>query len=189
MAGQNIKDMTPEERHEEMRRRVLLRWQKADPLRNKPTKDAIELVRLACEIGATQKRICEVLDISESKFKRFLQDPDFAAAVKSGRQYEFDSLVNKLIEVALKGNVAALCFALKARHNLVDSGTGNATVVENRVSVNFVLPDSLPPEKYLQTLTAKAEVIAPRDAARALEKPGVKSAVLKQLSEAEHGEK
>ncbi len=174
--------MTPEERSEEMRRRVMARWMKADPFRNKPTKEAIELVRMACELGATQKRICEVLDISETKFKRFLEDPAFAAAVKGGRAYEHDSLVNKLTELALKGNIAAIIFALKSRHNYVDSGVGAATLVENKVSINFTLPDALPAEKYLQTLTATAEVIAPRDAFAALAQPGVKGKVLKQLS-------
>lgn len=178
----NIEDMSPEERHEEMRRRVMLRWQKADPLRNKPTRDAIELVRLACGMGATVQRICEVLDIPERKFRRFMEDPEFANAVKGGRQYEHDALVNKLTELALKGNVSALIFSLKSRHNYVDSGVGAATVVENKVSVNFVLPDSLQPKQYLEALAANAQVIAPRDAARALAAPGVKGKVLKQLA-------
>ena len=58
-----------------MRRRVMLRWQKQDPLRNKPSAAAIELVKLACAMGATVQRICEVLDIPEGKFQRFLKDP------------------------------------------------------------------------------------------------------------------
>jgi len=181
-AKENREQLSPEERSEEMRRRVMVRWQRADPLRNKPTRDAIELVRLACGMGATVQRICEVLDISESKFRRFMESPEFAAAVKAGRQYEHDALCNKLIEVALKGNVTALIFALKSRHNYVDSGVGAATVVENKVSVNFVLPDSMKPEQYLETLTAKAEVIAPRDARAALTAPGVKGKVLKALA-------
>jgi len=180
--AKNIQELTPEERHEEMRRRVMIRWQKADPLRNKPTRDAIELVRMACGMGATIQRICEVLDIPEKKFRRFMEDPEFAAAVKSGRQYEHDALCNKLVEVALKGNVTALIFALKSRHNYVDSGVGAATVVENKVSVNFVLPDAMKPEQYVEALAANAEVIAPRDARAALAAPGVKGKVLKQLA-------
>jgi hypothetical protein len=177
------KNMSPEERHEEMRRRVMLRWQKADPNRNKPTAAAIELVRYACATGATIGRICEVLDISEHKFHRFMREsPEFSATVKAGRQIEHDALVNKLVEVALKGNPGCLIFALKARHNYNDSGNGTATLVENKVSVNFVLPDSLKPEDYLKMLTAKAEVISPSDAAHALEQPGVKGAVVKQLA-------
>jgi hypothetical protein len=158
----NIKDMSPEERHEEMRRRVMLRWQKQDPFRNKPGKDAIELVRLACEMGATKKRICEVLDISESKFDKFMKDPEFATAVKGGRQYEHDALTNKAVEMALKGHPTLLIFCLKARHNWNDSGNGTATVVENRVSVNFVLPDALKPEQYLESLKASATIISSR---------------------------
>ena len=175
-------EMTPEERSEEMRRRVMLRWQKQDPLRNKPSAAAIELVKQACAMGATVQRICEVLDIPEGKFKRFLKDPDFAAAVKAGRQYEHDALANKLIELALKGNISALIFSLKSRHNYVDSGVGAATVVENKVSVNFILPDALKPEQYVETLASNAQVIAPCDARRALAAPGVKGKVLKQLA-------
>lgn len=171
-------EITTEERSEEMRRRVMARWQKADPFRNKPTKEAVELVRLACEMGATKKRICEVLDISESKFDRFMKDAEFAAAVKGGRQYEHDALVNKANELAMKGNVACIIFLLKSRHNYVDSGVGAATLVENKVSIEFKLPDSLSPAKYLETLTAQA----PIDVTRALANPGVKQQVIKQLA-------
>jgi hypothetical protein len=102
--------------------------------------------------------------------------------VQAGRQYEHDALANKLIELALKGNISALIFALKSRHNYVDSGVGAATVVENKVSVNFVLPDALKPEQYVETLAANAQVIAPSDARRALAAPGVKGKVLRKLA-------
>ena len=102
--------------------------------------------------------------------------------MKAGRQYEHDALANKLIELALKGNISALIFSLKSRHNYVDSGVGAATVVENKVSVNFILPDALKPEQYVETLASNAQVIAPCDARRALAAPGVKGKVLKQLA-------
>jgi len=175
-------EMTPEQRGEEMRRRVMLRWQKHDPLRNRPTTEAIELVKYACSIGATVKNITDVLDIPEGKFRTFMKDPDFAAAVKAGRSYEHDSLCNKLIELALKGNIAAIIFSLKSRHNYVDSGVGAAALVENKVAITFQLPDSLSPEKYLKALTVTAEVIKPDDVTRALAAPGVKNKVLRQLS-------
>lgn len=59
---------------------------------------------------------------------------------------------------------------------------GAATLVENKVSINFTLPDALGAEQYLQTLTATAEVIAPSDAVRALGKPGIKGKVIKALA-------
>ena len=114
--------------------------------------------------------------------------PEFKAAVQAGRQYEHDALVNKLVEVALKGNVAALCFALKTRHNYNDTGSGNA-VIENKVAITFQLPAALSSADYLKSLTATAEVIKPGDAARALAQPGVKGKVLKQLAmEDKHAE-
>jgi len=175
--------LTPEEISEQMRERVMTRWRKADPNRNKPTADAVALVSLACSMGATVGRICEVLDISPKKFRKFMQEsPEFAEAVKAGRSIEHDALVNKLTEVALSGNVAAICFALKSRHNYVDQGAGTAALVENTVSINFVLPDSLSPEKYLKALTVSAQIIAPDAVTGALEQPGVKNKVLRQLS-------
>jgi hypothetical protein len=176
-------EMDPEERSEMMRRRVMLHWQKQDPLRNTPTKDAIALVSLACSMGATVGRICEVLDISPKKFQKFMAtSPEFAEAVKGGRKIEHDSLVNKLVDVALKGNIAAIIFALKSRHNYVDSGVGAATLVENKVAITFQLPAAQSPEDYLKGLRATAEIVKPDDVTRALANPAVKGAVLKQLA-------
>lgn len=176
------KPLTPEEVVEEMRRRIMLRWKD----KTKVCPATIELVRHACAMGAAVGRIVDVLAISERTFYRFMDtSPEFAAAVKSGRSIEHDRLCNKLVEMALQGSVPSLIFALKSRHNYVDSGVGATTLVENKVSITFTVPDSLKPEQYLQTLTATAEVIAPGEAARALSKPGVKRAVLKEL-EARH---
>ena len=173
------KPKTREEISEEMRRRVMARWKD----KTQCTPAVLELVRIACAEGATVGRICEYLDISERKFYAWLDKfPEFAATVKAGRSIEHDRLANKLVEMALGGNVAALIFALKSRHNYVDSGVGAATPIENRVSVNFILPDALKPDQYLKMLTVTSEVITPGDAARVLAKPGVKGAVIKQLA-------
>ena len=51
--------------------------------------------------------------------------------------------VNKLTEAALNGNVTALIFALKSRHNYVDSGVGAATLVENKVAITLPNPGFL----------------------------------------------
>jgi hypothetical protein len=179
------REMTPQEVSEEMRRRVMARWKD----KTKVSPATIELVKYACAMGATVGRICDVLEISERTFYRFMDtSPEFATAVKGGRSIEHDRLVNKLVEMALTGNVTALIFALKSRHNYVDSGVGAATLVENKVSVNFILPDAMKPEQYLQTLTASAQIIAPRDAARVLSKPGIRGKVMRTLvGEASNG--
>lgn len=180
MATKKYKDMTPEEKSAEMRRRVLMRYNGRDKTEVSP--EMLELVRHACAEGATVLSICAALDISEKTFYKIMgKSPEFAAAVKAGRGIEHDRLVNKLVEVALKGNVTALIFALKSRHNYNDAGNGTA-VIENKVSVNFVLPDSLPPEAYLKTLTAKAEIIQPEQVTRALARPGVKGKLLRELA-------
>lgn len=142
----------------------------------------IELVKEACADGCTIGNICAVLGISVWQFRHWKDTiPAFAEAVQGGRMIEHDRLVNRLVEMALKGNVACLIFALKSRHNYNDSGTGTA-VIENRVQVIFQLPDAMKPEQYLKTLAATAEVIKPDDVTRALAKPGVRGKVLKQLS-------
>jgi transposase-like protein len=151
--------------------------------KTRPNAAALELVREACADGATVMNICAVLGISDWTFRSWRDKyPEFNQAVESGRAIEHDRLVGKLNEVALAGNVTALIFALKSRHNYVDSGVGNATRVENKVSIQFVLPDALSPKQYLDNLTATATTIAPGDARAALEKPGVKAKVMKELA-------
>jgi len=173
------KEKTPEEISEEMRRRIMARWK--DKTRVTPA--TIELVKYACAMGATVGRICDVLEISERTFYRFMDtSAEFAAAVKGGRQIEHDRLVNKLVDMALSGNVACLIYALKARHGLLDNQVNH--VIENKVAITFSLPDSMKPDDYLKTLTAKAEVIQSDDVTRALAKPGVKGKVLKELTHA-----
>ena len=168
---------TPEEISEKKRRAIMARWK--DKTRVTPA--TLELVREACADGATVGNICAVLGISDWTFRHWKDKyPEFAEAVKAGRSIEHDRLANKLVEMALEGNVACLIFALKSRHNYNDAGTG--TVIENKVAITFQLPAALAPEQYLKTLTATAEVITPGDAARVLAKPGVKGKVIKALA-------
>ena len=171
--------MTEQDERDARRKALHNRWRD----KTKPNAAALELVREASADGATVMNICAVLGISDWTFRHWRDKfPEFDEAVKSGCSIEHDRLVGKLTEVALSGNVTALIFALKSRHNYVDSGVGAATLVENKVSIQFVLPDSLSPKQYLETLTAKSELIAPGDARAALSKPGVKQKVLKELS-------
>ncbi len=169
--------MTPEERREVALKAIHARWKD----KTKVTPATLELVREACADGATVGNICAVLGISDWTFRHWKDTvPAFAEAAKAGRGIEHDRLANKLVEMALQGNVACLIFALKSRHNYNDAGIGNA-VIENKVAITFQLPDAMKPEQYLRTLAATAEVIKPADAARALAKPGVKGKVLKEL--------
>lgn len=160
-----------------MRRKAIMsRWRD----KTKPCAATYELIRDACADGATVGSICSVLNIASDTFYRWKDTyPDFAKAVKEGRRIEHDRLVNKLVEMALSGNTAALIYALKARHGLLDNQVNN--VIENKVAITFQLPDAMRPEEYLKTLVAEAEVIAPKDVTRALAKPGVKGKVMKEL--------
>jgi len=167
---------TEEERRDAARRAIMARWKD----KTQVTPATLELVREACADGATVGNICAVLGISDWQFRAWRDKyPEFAEAVKAGRMIEHDRLVNKLVSMALDGNVACLIYCLKARHGLLDNQVNN--VIENKVAITFQLPDAMKPEQYLKTLAATAEVIAPGDAGRALAKPGIKGKVLKEL--------
>lgn len=175
--AKQAKNLTEDEISEVKRKAIMSRWKD----KTKPNAATCELVREACADGATVGNICAVLGISDWTFRAWRDKyPDFAEAVKAGRSIEHDRLVNKLVSMALSGNVACLIYALKARHGMLDNQVNH--VAENKVSINFTLPDALKPDDYLKTLTATAEVIKPGDAARALAKPGIKGKVLKELA-------
>ena len=180
MANTKKAELTPEEKRDQRRRAIMVRWKD----KTKVTPATLELVREACADGATVGKICAVLGICDWTFRAWRDKyPEFAEAVKSGRSIEHDRLVNKLVEMGLAGNVACLIYALKARHGMLDNQIN--TVIENKVAITFQLPDAMRPEDYLKTLTVEAVLIAPGDAARALAKPGVKGKVLKELVRSE----
>ncbi len=168
--------LTPEEIREKNRRAIMARWRD----KTKVTAATLELVRGACADGATVGNICAVLGISDWTFRHWKDTvPAFAEAVKAGRMIEHDRLVNKLVEMALHGNVACLIYCLKARHGLLDNQVNS--VIENKVAITFQLPDAMKPDQYLKTLTATAEVVKPDQVTRVLAKPGVKGKVLQEL--------
>jgi transposase-like protein len=172
--------LTPEELSAIKRRAIMARWKD----RTVPPKNAAEIIRDAVAEGATVQNIAAAFGISRETFYKWKDNfPEFAEAVKQGRQIEHDRLVNKLVEMALGGNVSCLIYALKARHGLLDNVINH--VVENKVAITFQVPDSLKPEEYLKTLTAAAEVIPPDAAQKALSQPGVKKKVLRQISRSE----
>lgn len=159
------------------RKAIMARWRD----KTKVTPATVELVKHACANGATILNICAVLGVNDRTFYSWKdKHPEFAEAVKIGRQIEHDRLVNKLVEMALSGNIAALIYALKARHGLLDNQVNQ--VIENKVAITFQLPDAMKPEDYLKTLTVTSEVVKPEGINRVLAKPGVKGKVLKQLS-------
>src|SRR5437016_6188266 len=100
MSKEPKKLLTPEKVSEQARRNIMNRWRD----KSQCTAPVLELVRMACAEGATVGNICTVLDISERKFYRWLDEfPEFAATVKAGRGIEHDRLVNKLVQMALSG--------------------------------------------------------------------------------------
>jgi hypothetical protein len=140
-----------------------------------PPANAAEVIRQASENGCTTKQIAGAFGVSRGIFDRWVNDyPDIAAAYRDGRKVEHDVLVGALYGAAIKGNITAAIFLLKARHGYTDQG---GVVVENRVSINFQLPAALSPEEYVRSIAATAEAVPPEKAARLLADGKVKKAL------------
>jgi hypothetical protein len=141
------------------------------------------------DAAALVAQIASALEVSPQTLRRWREEyPAIKAAFDAGRQAEHDSLVGALFGQAIKGNVTASIFLLKARHGYVEG----ASATPNTVSINFLLPGAMTPEAYTASLAAGAQAI-PSDRARALlQDPRVKRAVkndlYKERREAEEAE-
>jgi transposase-like protein len=143
-----------------------------------PPKDAATLVEKAAANGCTVAQIAHALEVSPQTLRRWREEyPEIKAAFDAGRQNEHDSLVGALFGQAMKGNVTASIFLLKARHGYVEG----ASATPNTVSVNFILPRAKTPEEYAKSLAANAQVIEPDRARALLEQPKVKRAIKNDL--------
>jgi hypothetical protein len=94
-----------------------------------------------------------------------------------GRQIEHDKLVGKLFQLAMKGNLTAIIFSLKARFGYREG----ETPIQNTVSVNFILPKSLSPEEYAAKVAKEALLMPAHDAARLAATPEVRRELAKDL--------
>ena len=139
-------------------------------------KNAEETIRKAAENGCTTTQIAKALGISRTAWGEWLERyPNIAEAYRQGKAVEHDTLVGALFKAATEGkNIVAAIFLLKARHGYTDTG---ATLVENRVSINFQLPAALSPAEYVKTITATAEIVPPETAQALAGNPKVRDAM------------
>ena len=111
----------------------------------------------ACEIivqmareGVKQSDIAQALGVSYQTFQRMRDEhEEVVNALRAGRTIEEDRLVGSLFTLAMKGNVTAAIFLLKARHSYNDRG-GDAA--EPRVNVQITLPGARSVEDYARTI-------------------------------------
>ncbi|MES9887278.1 MAG: hypothetical protein ABW140_10730 [Candidatus Sedimenticola sp. 6PFRAG1] len=77
------------------------------------------------------------------------EDPKALDALEEGRGIEHEALVGKLFDMAMKGNVVALLFALKSRHGYRE---GIAIEHNSNVRVTFDLPGALSTDQYAKVI-------------------------------------
>ncbi len=160
------------------RRAIAARWRD----RAAPPANAAAIIQKACENGCNLGQVAEALGVGRGKLREWLDKyPELQAAMTEGRQVEHDVLVGKLHELAMRGNLTAIIFALKARFGYRE---GEAPV-QNTVSVNFVLPRSLTPEEYAAKVARESRLLAPGEAERLARLPEVRRELAKDLKEGE----
>jgi len=167
--------LTPEQRRALSKLATSTQWgDKAKPPANITT-----LIEEASENGATIANICAHLNVSRDTFYRWRDNyPEIDAALRRGKNVQNDRLINKLFDLAMKGNPACLIFACKVLAGLREN---EPTIIQNTVAIQYRMPDALTPEAYLERLKSNSKLIPPAQVERVLEKPGVKAGVLREI--------
>lgn len=105
--------------------------------------------------GRTVVGVAAALGTSKDRLRRWLdEDPALLDAFERGRERERYNLHNKLYRAAMRGNIVAAMFLLKARHGYRE---GDQSGEANRVSITFALPGALTPEQFTIEHAPKAE--------------------------------
>lgn len=90
--------------------------------------------------------IARGLNTSKEQLHRWMdEDPALAEALARGRAAEQFVLHNSLYRAAVKGNLIAAIFLLKARHGYRE---GDQSEQANKVSITFALPGAMKADQY-----------------------------------------
>lgn len=128
-----------------------------------PPADAATRIETLAAKGAAIIGIASALHVSRETLNRWMdEDEGLRAALDRGRERERVSLHNALYRAAMKGNVVASIFLLKARHGYREGDVEQA----NRVSITFALPGAMSMEEF-----RKGEVIDGSDSYQSLPAP------------------
>jgi hypothetical protein len=107
---------------------------------------AAERVEALAASGHSIVGIARGLNTSKERLHRWMnEDPALAEALARGRESERFVLHNSLYRAAVKGNVIAAMFLLKARHGYRE---GDQSEQANKVSITFALPGSMNADQY-----------------------------------------
>jgi type IV secretory pathway protease TraF len=115
------------------------------PLKRPPPNAAARIEALAAT-GHSVVGIARGLNTSKDRVARWIEtDPSLAEALARGRESERFALHNALYRAAMRGNIVAAMFLLKARHGYRE---GDQSEAANRVSINFSLPGAMTVEDF-----------------------------------------
>lgn len=110
-----------------------------------------QLVERMAAGGHSDAAIAKALKMNRETF-RFCRrrQPELEEALQRGRSAEEHTLVAKLHEAALAGNVVAAIFLLKSRHGYRDQGNAS----DERPNIIINLPDANSTDAYLRRIGA-----------------------------------
>lgn len=125
--------------------------------------DGYRIIEELASRGCSEVTIARALGMSQDTWRREKsEDPKAVEALERGRAVEHDSLVGKLYESAMKGNVVAALFLLKARHGYRE---GHTIEHQQNVRVTLELPAALDPNTYARVINPRPEALPPGDGA------------------------
>lgn len=115
---------------------------------------------LQCAEGAAlaETKIARGLGMGFATWRRILKtDPDAQALWTEAKAVERDTIVQKLYDRALEGDVQASRFLLGARHGLREQGAAEGA--EGRSSVTINLPGSMSAAQYKRMVSVEPEAV------------------------------
>ena len=119
-------------------------------------RDGLAKIRDMASRGHTEKDIARALGMSATTWTRIKGDePAAQDALDEGRSIEHSALYGKLYEKAMAGDIVALLFLLKCRHNYRETVDVTQT---NAVQITFQIPGALDPADYAKLINPTPRV-------------------------------
>jgi len=115
--------------------------------------DAARIIQRTAAVGANIVGIAAALGVGKTTLARWLDEhPELRDALDKGRERERHKLHNQLFRQAMKGNVLASIFLLRARHGYQSEETHDA-----RPALVINLPPALPSADYAKLVARERE--------------------------------
>ena len=111
-----------------------------------PPANAAARIQSLAALGHSVVGIARGLNTSKDTVARWIEeDPALAEALARGREAERFALHCSLYRAAMKGNIVAAMFLLKARHGYKE---GDQSEAANKVQINFTLPAAMNADQF-----------------------------------------